>query len=237
MDGKRRVIIVGGGFAGMTCARKLASNPDLEITLIDRNNYHQFQPLLYQVATCQLAHGRHLVPAPSDRRPEQERRRQARQRHRRSTRSRSVSRPSSGETYQADYIVLAAGSQPYFFKTPGAPEHSFPLYSVDDAVRLRSRILGLFEEADRDPSLVDEGAVNFVVVGGGPTGVEVAGALAEMINTTLATEYRDLAVQLDQGQPRRPWPCPPRAVLGQGPRLRGQDPPVATASRSASAPG
>ena len=63
--------------------------------------------------------------------------------------------------------MLAAGSQPNFFRTPGAEEHAFPLYSLDDAQRLRSRIIGVFEEADRDPALLDEGALNFVVVGGG----------------------------------------------------------------------
>ena len=92
----------------------------------------------------------------------------------------------------ADYLVLAAGSQPEFFHTPGADQYAYPLYSLDDATRLRSRILSLFEEADRDRALIDQGALDFVIVGGGPTGVEVAGALAEMINTTIATEYHDL---------------------------------------------
>jgi NADH dehydrogenase len=98
----------------------------------------------------------------------------------------------TGETYSADYIVLAAGSQPNFFKTPGA-EHAFPLYSLDDADRLRARIVQAFEEADRDPDRVDEGAIDFVIVGGGPTGVEVAGALSEMINTTMVHEFPALA--------------------------------------------
>jgi NADH dehydrogenase len=99
---------------------------------------------------------------------------------------------STGETYAGDYIVLAAGSQPNFFGTPGA-EHAFPLYSLDDADRLRTRIIQAFEEADRDPRLADEGAIDFVVVGGGPTGVEVAGALSEMINTTMVHEFPALA--------------------------------------------
>ena len=99
---------------------------------------------------------------------------------------------ASGETYAGDYLVLAAGSQPNFFKTPGA-EHAFPLYSLDDAERLRTRIIQAFEEADRDPQPVDEGAIDFVVVGGGPTGVEVAGALSEMINTTMVHEFPALA--------------------------------------------
>jgi NADH dehydrogenase len=89
---------------------------------------------------------------------------------------------------------LAAGSQPNFFHTPGARDNSFPLYSLDDATRLRSRILGLFEQVDRNPALVQRGALNFVIVGGGPTGVEVAGALADMIAVTVPAEYRDIDV-------------------------------------------
>ena len=105
---------------------------------------------------------------------------------------------ADGREYAGDAVVLAAGSQPNFFRTPGADEHAFPLYSLDDATRLRSQILGVFEMADRDPSLIDEGALNFVVVGGGPTGVELAGALGDMIHDTLPSEYRDLAVTAAQ---------------------------------------
>jgi NADH dehydrogenase len=101
---------------------------------------------------------------------------------------------ASGQTVQGDFLVLAAGSQPNFVHTPGA-EHSYPLYSLEDAQRLRSRILALFEAADRDPSLLDRGALNFLIVGAGPTGVETAGALADLINKVMPYEYRDLAVQ------------------------------------------
>ena len=94
-------------------------------------------------------------------------------------------------SWTADALVLAAGSQPNFFHTPGAAENTFPLYSLDDATRLRSRILGLFEQVDRDPALIHRGALNFVVVGGGPTGVEVAGALADMLELTVPAEYRN----------------------------------------------
>src|SRR3954468_12525061 len=193
----RRVVIVGGGFAGVGCAKRLAGRDDVHVTLIDRNNYHQFQPLLYQVATSQLAssdiayslrklfHDQENVdvklaeiasvdPA-----------------------ARTV-HTADGQTYEGDALVLAAGSQPNFFRTPGADEHAFPLYCLDDATRLRSRIIGAFEDADRDPDLLARGALNFVVVGGGPTGVEVAGALADMIHETMSVEYRDLAVSAAQ---------------------------------------
>ena len=186
------VVIVGAGFAGLGCARELAKH-DVRVTLIDQHNYHQFQPLLYQVATSQLATSdiafdirqgfrKHpnvdiklaeVVSANPD--------------------AHSVTL-DDGKTITGDYLVLAAGSQPNFFGTPGA-EHTFPLYSLDDAQRLRSRILAVFEDADKDPSLLERGALNFVIVGAGATGTEVAGALSEMIRDVMPSEYQDLAVQ------------------------------------------
>jgi len=185
------VVIVGGGFAGVACARKLASTKGVSVTLIDRNDYHQFQPLLYQVATSMLA--AHDIAYPL--------RKIAAEYEDFDTKRGEVVNidPATrtvttrrGETYTGDYLVLAAGSQPNFFGTPGA-EHAFPLYSLDDAERLKTRILQAFEEADADPRLADKGALDFVVVGGGPTGVEVAGALSEMIHTTMLHEFPELA--------------------------------------------
>jgi NADH dehydrogenase len=196
-NGQRHVVIVGGGFAGVGCARRLAGRDDVRVTLIDRNNYHQFQPLLYQVATSQLAPSdvayslRKLFA--DDRNvavklaevaevdPE----------------GRAVT-TADGARIAGDVLVLAAGSQPNFFRTPGAEEHAFPLYTLDQARRLRSRILGVFEEADRNPSLIAQGALNFVVVGGGPTGVEVAGALADLIHDTMTAQYHELPVSSAQ---------------------------------------
>ena len=186
-----RVVVVGGGFAGVACARALAKHDDIDVTLIDKNDYHQFQPLLYQVATSMLAPGDIAYPL----------RRIAAEYDGFVAKRGEVTSidptaktvtTDTGETYAGDYIVLAAGSQPNFFKTPGA-EHAFPLYSLDDADRLRTRIVQAFEEADRDPDRIDEGAIDFVIVGGGPTGVEVAGALSEMINTTMVHEFPALA--------------------------------------------
>jgi len=188
---KTRVVIIGGGFAGVACARGLAKHADVAVTLIDKNDYHQFQPLLYQVATSMLAARDIAYPL----------RRVAAEYHDFEAKRGEVvaidpkarsATTDTGETYEGDYLVLAAGSQPNFFHTPGA-EHAFPLYSLDDADRLRTRIIQAFEEADREPDLVDKGAINFVIVGGGPTGVEVAGALAEMIHSTMVVEFPALA--------------------------------------------
>ena len=191
---RRHVVIVGGGFAGLGCARRLASHADVRVTLIDRNNYHQFQPLLYQVATSQLSSSDVAVSL-----------RKFFQRAPNvdvklgevgsvDPRTKTVA-TQDGTTYRGDFVVLAAGSQANFFHTPGADRYSFPLYSLDVAERLRSRVLAVFEEADRNPKLVDEGALNFVIVGAGATGTETAGALADMINETMTIEYPDLAVK------------------------------------------
>ncbi|MGO9884757.1 MAG: NAD(P)/FAD-dependent oxidoreductase, partial [Solirubrobacteraceae bacterium] len=192
-NGNRHVVIVGGGFAGLGCAEELADHEDISITLIDRNNYHQFQPLLYQVATSQLA-GTDIAHSLRDVFADQSNVDiKLAEVSAVDATTRTVT-ATDGERWTGDVLVLAAGSQANFFHTPGAAENSFPLYSLDNATRLRSRILGLFEQVDRDPSLVDRGALNLVVVGGGPTGVEVAGALADMISVTVPAEYRSINV-------------------------------------------
>ncbi len=190
-NGRRHVVIVGGGFAGLGCAEKLADSEGVRVTLLDRNNYHQFQPLLYQVATSLLAgsdiaHSLREVFAGRDNVDVKLAEVSEVDPATRTIRSRD------GGEWTCDALVLAAGSQPNFFGTPGAPENSFPLYSLDNATRLRSRILGILEQVDRDPKLLDRGALNFVIVGGGPTGVEVAGAIGDMIADTVPTEYHNI---------------------------------------------
>ena len=197
MSDELNVVVVGGGFAGVGCARPLARHDDVHVTLLDRNNYHQFQPLLYQVATSQLASSdiafslRKLFADDSNvdvKLGEVESLDPA---------TRTVT-TTDGRCFTGDAVVLAAGSRPNFFRTTGAEEHAFPLYCLDDAQRLRSRIIGVFEDADRDPALIDQGALTFVVIGGGPTGVELAGALADLIHETMAAEFHDLAVSAAQ---------------------------------------
>jgi NADH:ubiquinone reductase (H+-translocating) len=189
--GVKHVVIIGGGFAGLNCARQLASHSDVRITLIDKNNFQQFQPLLYQVATAMLAPSNAAFSL-----------RNILQRHSNvdvkmgevvsidlETRTAET---AEGQRYQGDYLVLAAGSQANFFGTPGADKHTYPLYSLHDAESLRSRILAVLESADRDPSLIAKGALNFVIVGAGPTGAEMAGTLGDMTHRMLKDVYKDL---------------------------------------------
>ena len=93
-----------------------------------------------------------------------------------------------------DYLVLALGAMVNFFHTPGADQHAFPLYTMEDAVRLKAHILTTFEAVDKNTALIDEGALTFCVTGGGPTGVELAGALAELLHTDLQEDYPNLPV-------------------------------------------
>src|SRR5262245_51885920 len=187
------VVIVGGGFAGVGCDQILAKH-GATVTLIDRNNYHQFQPLLYQVATAELAPADIARPlrgifakSPSvtvkqltvtDIDPD----------------TRTVT-TSDGQTFTGDYLVIAAGSRPNFFNTKGAEQHSFPLYTVNDAKALRTRLFEVFEEADTNPARIDQGALNIVIVGAGPTGVETAGAVSDLINDVMPKRFHDLDVK------------------------------------------
>jgi len=187
----KHVTIVGGGFAGLNCAQRLAANADVHITLIDRNNYQQFQPLLYQVATGILSSDNAAFSLRSVLRHHSNVDVKMAEVVSADLKTRSV-QTTDGKTYHGDFLVLAAGSQVNFFGTPGADKNAYPLYSLRDAELLHSRVLSLLESADRDPSLVDQGALTFVVVGAGPTGAETSGALADLLHRVLKNSYRTL---------------------------------------------
>ena len=188
-----KIVIVGGGFAGVACAKLLANEARAQVTLIDRNGYQQFQPLLYQVATAELA-GKDIAFD-----------------HTEVFRGQSSVTPVKADavavdldrrsvtladntTISGDYVVLAAGAQPNFFHTKGASEFAFPLYNLTDARHVRERILQLYADANAKPELVDDGALTFVVVGGGPTGVEISGALSDLVHDVMPHRYPHLAV-------------------------------------------
>jgi NADH dehydrogenase len=191
--GDTHVVIVGAGFAGIACAKGLAGKKGVRVTLLDRNAYHQFQPLLYQVATAELT-GRDIEFDIEEIFQEDEnvevRKGEAVSAD---PEARTVTLADDGEV-AGDVLVLAAGSQPNFFHTPGAEEFSFPLYSLDDARRVRSRVLQVFQDASKKPELVEQGALTFVIVGGGATGVESAGALGELVHNVMPHMYEHLAI-------------------------------------------
>ena len=187
---RRRVLILGGGFAGIGAARKL-KDADVDVVLVDKNDFHTFQPLLYQVATDLLepaAVGHPLRDLFHDQPNAAVHQATA-----------TAIDPEKREVrfeemtpIRYDHLVLGLGAQVNFFGVKGAAEHAFPLYTLADAVRLKEHILRKWEAADRDPALIDDGALNIVIVGGGPTGVESAGALAELYHSNFADDYRGI---------------------------------------------
>jgi NADH:ubiquinone reductase (H+-translocating) len=193
MSNTPHVVIVGAGFGGLEAAEQLAHVP-VKVTLIDRHNYHTFQPLLYQVATSLL--NAEDVGAPV--------RSMFRHQDNVTFRMATVSgvdvtsrriRLEDSNQIAYDYLVLAGGATVNYFNTPGAAEHAFPLYTLMNAVKLRNQILDRFEAADRNPSLIEDGALTFVIVGAGPTGVETAGALADLFYNLLPQDYHQLATE------------------------------------------
>ena len=176
------VVIIGGGFAGIATARGLA-NQDVRVTLVDKHNFHTFLPLLYQVATAGLepadvAYPIRTIFGHAD---------NVRFRHaqaRRVDHGRSVVVLNDGSEIVFDHLVVATGATAAFFEIPGASKYAMPLYSLADARRLRNRLLLSLEEADLRSETTDA-PLNYVVVGGGPTGVETSGALSELIHIAI----------------------------------------------------
>ena len=193
-NGSPRVVVVGGGFAGLAAVKTLAKvKPPVRVTLLEQHNYHLFQPLLYQLATgvVQPADIAHPV------------RGIVRRYRRTSVRMATVSGvdldakavlTEEGGRFPYDYLILAAGATTATFGIPGVEEHSFPLKTMPDALRLRAHLLGQFELADNDPAMIDKGALTVVVVGGGPTGVEMAGAIHELFKHVLVHDFPDLDI-------------------------------------------
>jgi len=199
------VVIVGGGFAGLNTAKALAKAP-VQITLIDRTNHHLFQPLLYQVAMAGLSPAEIAWPIRSALRKQENAEVMLEEALGIDVQSRILIRHEGVTPY--DYLVLAAGGRTSYYGHAGWEAFAPGLKSIDDAVEIRRRVLLAFEAAERktDPNEILR-LLTFVIVGGGPTGVELAGALAELARFVLARDFRNIKpertrVLLLEGGPR-----------------------------------
>ena len=187
---RARVVILGGGFAGLTAAQHL-EGADLDVTIVDRYNYHLFQPLLYQVATAGLSPAQIAAPIRSILRGQEN----ATVRLARVTGIDRAARQV--ETDQGrigyDWLVVATGARHAYFGHDEWEPHAPGLKRIDDATALRRRILIAFEKAENAAAdMMRQRQLTFVVVGGGPTGVELAGAIAELAKTALPRDFRNI---------------------------------------------
>lgn len=185
-----KVLIIGGGFAGLECARGLADDPRYEVTLIDRTNHHLFQPLLYQVATASLA-------APDIARSIRQILADAENVTVLMDEITSIdpagktATGSSGAVYPFDFLLLAAGARTSFFGNDLWEQHCLSLKSLADAQNIRRTVLSNLELAERtDDPARREFLMTVAIVGGGPTGVELAGAFADLVHRSLKSNFR-----------------------------------------------
>ena len=185
-----RVVIIGAGFGGLAAARRLADAP-LRLTVVDRRNYHLFQPLLYQVATAGLSPGDIAYPIRSALRDQSNAHVILADVTAIDT-SRRELRLADG-TLPYDYLILAAGAGHAYFGHDDWEKDAPGLKTLEDAIAIRGRILLAFEEAERQTDAAARQALlTFVVVGGGPTGVELAGAIAEISRHVLVSDFRSI---------------------------------------------
>lgn len=190
---KKRVIIIGGGFAGIALAKKL-KNKNLQVVLLDKHNYHTFQPLLYQVATGGLEAGSIAYPIRKVMQGCEDFYFRLTSVKEIDTNAQKVISEIGDLHY--DFLVIATGSKTNYFGNKEIERNSMSMKTIPQALNIRSLILENFEQAVLTKNQSDrEALINFVLVGGGPTGVELAGALAEMKKAILQKDYPDLDIQ------------------------------------------
>jgi len=222
---RRHVLVVGGGFGGLGVARALARSP-VRVTLLDRQNHHLFQPLLYQVAMAGLAPGEVAVPIRGVLRLQDNVRVLLANVTSVDLAARLVT-SSEAAPLEYDYLVIASGAENSYFGHDEWQHVAPGLKDVDDALEIRRRVLLAFEAAEREPDpLVQRRHLTFVVIGGGPTGVELAGAIAELATFVLARDFRAI------------HPDATRVILIEGgPRILGTFSPALSDSARASLSG
>ena len=188
--GKPRVVIVGGGFGGLELAKALADAP-VQVVLLDKQNYHTFQPLLYQVATAGLDEGDIVSPFRKILNDQENFYFRLAEVQAVDTEKQVVETTIGLLRY--DFLVLATGAEPNYFGDAAMEKNAIAIKSVEEAIELRNTVLSNFEQAlqlgdyEQINSLLD-----FVIVGGGPTGVEMAGALSELRTHVFPKDYREL---------------------------------------------
>jgi NADH dehydrogenase len=212
MPSPHRVLILGGGFAGLVAAQTL-KNTDVEITLLDKRNFHLFQPLLYQVATGSLSPAEIAAPIRAV---------LSRQKNVEVLLGEAVDIDphakkvilADGDAFPYDTLIIATGSQTSYYGNDQWRENAPSLKSVEEATKMRHKLLYAFERAERADTVEEERAwLNFVIVGAGATGLELAGALAEIAHHTLKHDFRRIRPQeariiLMEGGPRVLSPYP-----------------------------
>ena len=204
---KPRVVIVGAGFGGLSAAKVLARAP-VDVTIIDRHNYHLFQPLLYQVATASLSPADIAQPIRSIVRDQTNAHVLLDEVSGVDT-ARKMVQTVGGRSVGYDYLVLATGARHSYFGKDHWEAFAPGIKSVDDATRVRAKILLAFERAEGEKDKAKRDALlTFVIVGGGPTGVEIAGAIAELARKSIVTDFRSITPH-----------CSKIMLIEAGPRL------------------
>lgn len=186
---KKHVIVVGAGFGGLQAVKKLASDKKIKITLIDRSNHHLFQPLLYQVATAVLSPADIAIPSRSltDKYPNV------------TVIMDEVTDIDKENNFvilgdrkiHFDYLILATGAQTGYFGHDDWKKYTSGLKNLTDALQIRKRLLTSFEEAENHPDRADD-LLKFIIIGGGPTGVELAGSIAELSHRIIIKDFRNI---------------------------------------------
>ncbi|HQY20087.1 MAG TPA: NAD(P)/FAD-dependent oxidoreductase [Ignavibacteria bacterium] len=189
MDDRKHVIVIGAGFGGLQAVKKLSGNKDIRITFIDRKNHHLFQPLLYQVATAVLNPADIAIPTRSltykmknvtvlmDEVTEIDK-----------SNKRII---LNDKVLPYDYLVIATGAMTSYFGHSIWKEYTLGLKNLMDALSIRNKLLFSFEEAENHPDRADE-LLKYIIIGGGPTGVELAGSIAELSNSIINDDFRNI---------------------------------------------
>ena len=219
------VVILGGGFGGLQAARALAGRP-VRVTFVDRENHHLFQPLLYQVATAALSPGDIAKPLRSILRGQGNLRVMLGEATAIDVTNRTVSLADGHLTY--DYLIVATGARHSYFDHPEWESVAPGLKALDDAIEIRHRVLCAFEAAEWAPtSAAQRELLTFVVIGGGPTGVEMAGAIAELARSFVSSRVSSHRPDEGQGDPARRRPTHPADLSSRTLSQRGACPAAA----------